>query len=379
MDSLQPDKRKPPLPSIQREITLHEVNLETKSIKFRADVPDSLSYERLEVSFTLLNDSEISLTVEHLHEGLYGCGVSDQLFLRLTEATSIARLEAFSGEKTVATSNRVFVTHLQDIRTGRSLKRERSMKEAQQSPTKFHEVYWSILEEGDDEAAKSFLDSFNIHVTDLPGAMIFRAVRPVWERDRSFMMIRGRTWIPSDNIHDAVVNFFDRHYKRLGRHVDNKSPDGIANFMQILLTTSVVLQAQIEQVVEGLKERADKPLRPEEWARQRDRLASYFRRHKELLLRFAQEYLLPMSKKYPASEIGEHLSPDAEALRSLTTKFIKLHEQLESLRIGKLRVESVTGRLVVPPLFSSLFNEKEWTKFEREVVAALSVMDRISC
>jgi hypothetical protein len=44
----------------------------------------------------------------------------------------------------------------------------------------------------DDEAIKSFLDSFNVHASDLPVPAIYRAVRPIWERDRAFMVIRGR-------------------------------------------------------------------------------------------------------------------------------------------------------------------------------------------
>jgi hypothetical protein len=377
MESLQTDKRKPPLPPVRREITLCEVNLETKTVKIRAVLPDSLSYDRLEAVFTLPNDTEVSIAVSHLHEEWYGAGVSEELFRTLTEGTSVARMVALADENQAASSNGLFVTHLQDVRTGRSLRRVRALKEAEQSPAKFDEVYWTILEEGGEETARNFLDTFNVHVTDLPGATIFRAVRPVWERDRAFMMIRGRTWTPSDDIHDAVLKFFDRHYKRLGRHVENRSPDGIENFMHILLTTAVVLKAQIEQAVEGLRERAERPLRPEEWARQRDRLASYYRRHKELLQRLTHEYLLPMSKKYPAAEIREGLIPDAEALRSLTARFFQLHDQLEGLRLGKLRVESISGRLAVPPLFSSLFNEKEWPKYEHEINVALNLADGI--
>lgn len=349
-------------------IRLMEANVEERLLRLRLLLPEVLSYGRLLATLALPDESKHVLTIREASEELYVGELSEELLQKLSEVTSVARVEAHDGGEVVATSNGVFVVHLQDIRTGRSLRRERSLQEAQQSPARFVEVFGSYLEGGDEEATKNFLDSFNVRVTDIPVPAIYRAVRPVWETERALMVIRGRPWAISDTVHEAVLRFFERHHKRLLRHVENRSPDGMPNFLHILLTTDAVLYGQIGHGVAGLKERAQSPLRPEEWSRQRDRLASYFTRHRELLDCLAKQYLTPMSKKYPAAKIREHLAPEAEMLRSLASRVINLRNELEALRVGSLRVESVPCRAGVAPLFpASLFHQSQWPRYEREL------------
>jgi hypothetical protein len=365
---LEPEVREIVPHPAQHEIRLFEADLDEKSIRLTFSLPDDLKYDQLFAALAPSGDNKIALPLIHLSEETYAAEVSEQLLQKLSESSSVVHIEAHDKGELSATSNGMFLIYLQDIKTGRSLRRERSLKEAQQSPAQFVEVFGSILEEGDDEATKNFLDSFNVRVTDLPVAVIYRGVGPVWERERAFMEIRGRPWSISESVHEAVLKFFERHHRRLLRHVENRSPDGVPNFMHILLTTGAVLHGQVEQGVIALKARAGLPLRPEEWSKQRDRLARYFSLHKDLLDCLAKQYLVPMARRYSASKIKEHLAPESEMLESLTASMMKLQQELETLRIEKLRVESTPGRLGVAPVFpASLFHPSQWPRYERDV------------
>lgn len=359
-------------------IRLAEANVDERRLRLRLSLPESLNHDRLVATLTLPDDSKQALPLRHLSEDTYVGDILEQMLQKLSEVTSVAQVEAHDGPELVATSNGVFVICLQDIRTGRSLRRERSLREAQQSSERFVEVFNSYMEGGDDEATKNFLDNFNIRVTDIPVPVIYRAIEPVWEKDRAFMMIRGRSWAISDTMHEAVLKFFERHHKRLMRHVENRIPEGIPNFMHILLTTDVVLHGQIEHGIAGLSARAASPLRAEEWSRQRERLASYFVRHKDLLDCLAKQYLAPMSRRYKATKIKEYLAPEAEMLRSLADRVMKLRDELEALRVEKLRVESVPGRIAVAPLFpASLFHQSQWARYQREVSLAQGMVESL--
>lgn len=363
---------KPPHPLIR----LAEANVAEKLLRLRLSFPESLAHARLVATLALPDESKHALPLGRVSEEVYAGELSEELLQKLSEVTSVARAEAHDGGEVVATSNGVFAVHLQDITTGRSLRRERSLREAQQSPARFVEVFGAYLEGGDEEATRNFLDSFNVRVTDIPVPVMYRAVRPVWETERAFMAIRGRPWAISDTVHEAVLKFFERHHKRLLRHVENRSPEGIPNFLHILLTTDAVLHGQIGHGVAGLRERSGAPLPPEEWSRQRDKLASYFARHRELLACLAKQYLAPMSRRYPAAKIREQLAPEAEMLRSLAARVISLRNELEALRVGRLRVESTPGRVRVAPLFpSSLFHESQWPRYERDVAAAQATVE----
>ncbi len=375
---LQPEEREKVPAQVRRQINLLEASLDEKLIRLRALLPDIIRFDHLSAALTFLDDTKSVIPLRHLSEQVYVGEVSEQLLQKLSESSSVVHIYANENRKRVATSNGMFVTYLQDIGTGRSLRRERSLKEARQSPAQFFEVFASIVAEGDDEATKNFLDSFNVRVTDLPLPEIYRAVKPVWEVDRAFMMIRGRPWIISDTVHEAVIKFFDRHYKRLQRHVENRSPEGLPNFMHIVLTTGAVLHGQIAHGVAGLKARASLPFRPEQWSRQRDRLAAYFSRYKDLLDCLTKQYLSPMSRRYQAAEIKEHVIRDPEMLQSLTSSVINLRKELETLRVEKLRVERVLGDPGVAPLFpASLFHESQWPTYERELNSSQGLVEAL--
>ncbi len=356
-------------------IRLYEANLNENRIRLAVQMPENFSLNDLTAVFILQDDSEIKLPLDVLRDGVFIGTVTEDLYRRLTEAATVVRVEALDGDDHVGASNVVFVTCLRDPKTGRSLWRERLLEEARQSPGRFVEVFSSILDEEDEEAAKNFLDSFNIHITDVPIPEIFRAVAPVWEREIAMMVIRGRGWRTSESMYASVMNFFERHYKRLQKHVRSLDIEGIPNFVHIMLTTAAVLEAQIARTVGTLSARAENPMRPEEWSRCRDSLASHFRRYRELLNCLALEYLSPMLRKGQKAKIKERLMPEIDSLLTHYARMIAHRAQIEELRVEKLRViRSTSGEYVEPPLFTSLFSVLEWLKYERDLDAIMKII-----
>ena len=367
------DKREPA--AEPTELRLHEANLDEDRIRLVVQMQAELTLKDFVAVFILQNDSEVTLPLDILREGTFTGTVTEDLYRRLTEAAAVVRVEAIENEDALVTSNVVFVTCLRDPKTGRGVRRERLLEEARQSPGRFAEVFDSVIEE-DEQAIKKFLDSFDIHVTDLPVPEVFHAVAPVWEREVALMVIKGKGWRMSESVYESVMDFFERHYKRLQKHVKSRSPAGISNFMHIMLTTAAVLEAQIARTVGGLSARAEEPMRTEEWQKCRDMLASYFRRYRELLNCLALEYLSPMSRSSQQARIKERLTPEAEMLRSYHARMLAQREQLEQLRVKKLRVlRPASGERVEPPLFNSLFGAPEWLKYERDLATAMKIVD----
>lgn len=356
-----------PKPSLEpNTIKLFEANLSEKSVRLRAQMPGDVSFEQAVALFNLPDDSQVSIPLEGTQEGEFAGAVSDELFLKVTEAATVVKIEALKGGAVVAASNNIFVTYLQDMKTGRSLRHERLLQEARQSPARFSEVFRSMLEEGDDEAAKNFLDSIDIKVSDLPVPDVFRAFGPISEQSPALMVIRGRGWQISESVHDAVKRFFERHLKRLRRHVNGGSPAGIPNFMQILLTTAVVIETQIARVVGGLSDRGEEPLLPEEWGECRRRLESYYLRHRELLEILSQDFLRPMLRRGQGTKVRELITPEVEQLQILHDRVLKLHAELEEIRTRTLRVRRAGGALGSPSFFpADLLGEKQWARYER--------------
>jgi HKD family nuclease len=375
---LQPGAREPRTGPGPHPIKLLEANLSEKSVSLRAQTPEGGVYDQVTAVFTLPDDSEVSIPLDEVREGEFQGAVAEELFQKLTEAATVVRVVTLSGGVAGAVSNSVFVMYLQDIKTGRSLRRERLLREARQSPARLSEVYVSILEEGDDEAAMNFLDSLDIYVTDVPVPDVFRAMGPVWERGEALMVIKGRGWQISDSVHEAVINFYERHFKRLRRHVNDRSPAGIPNFMHILLTTSAVLEAQVGRIVGGLSARGEEPLRPEQWAECRRRLESYYMRYKDLLKCLTQDFLRPMLRHGHAAKLKEMLLADAEQFRILHGRMLGLRVRLEELRAKGLRVRRAAGALSKPPFFSNdLLEEKQWERYLKELDSAVTVVGGI--
>lgn len=73
------------------------------------------------------------------------------------------------------------IINLLDIQSGKHVRRERYIKEAQQSAVDFFRVLESLIKEGDEEPLITFFNFCDIPIMDVSRPFYGRGMRPVWD------------------------------------------------------------------------------------------------------------------------------------------------------------------------------------------------------
>jgi len=95
-------------------------------------------------------------------------------------------------------------------------------------------------------------------------------------------------------LHEATLKFFEQHLRKLKRHTESLSLDGVANFLQIFLSMGSLLRMQIERLVIALEARqTDVPV--QKWGECRELWDVYFLKFRELMECLWDDYLDPLS------------------------------------------------------------------------------------
>ena len=188
------------------------------------------------------------------------------------------------------------MTNLLSIENDRPVRRERHIKEAQQSAAQFFAVLSDLLQGDDDQALLTFLSYCNIPVGGISRAPVLRHIKPTWDGGVGMRSLGERNLKVFFDLHQATLDFFDRHFRRLQRHVASRSPEGIANFMHIFLAMGGVLRAQMERITQGLESK-NSPLTTTEWFDCRNGINVYFGRFKLMMDCLWKDYLSPMLRQ----------------------------------------------------------------------------------
>jgi hypothetical protein len=147
------------------------------------------------------------------------------------------------------------------------------------------------------------------------------------------------------------------------RHCGRASVTGIPNFMHMALAIGDVLRAQVERALAGL-ERTRCPLTVEAWHEHRQRLAKDLTTFRSVVELLYDDYVPALEDRFKAGAIREAIQPDLEPLTTLCTAFLEVRNRVESCRGGALRVRTVTGDLVVPPIFHhDLLGKSRWSEW----------------
>jgi hypothetical protein len=77
-------------------------------------------------------------------------------------------------------------------------------------------------------------------------------------------------------LHDAVIDFVQRHRRRLARHIECGTAKGIPNFLHILLIIENLLLSQIDRVIFALEAESKTGIRAERWHRIRSDPNTYY-------------------------------------------------------------------------------------------------------
>ncbi len=206
----------------------------------------------------------------------------------------------------------------------------------------------------------------NIPVGGISRAPALRHIKPTWDGGIGMRSLGERNFKVFFDLHQATLDFFDRHFRRLQRHVASRSPEGIANFMHIFLAMGGVLRAQMERITQGLESK-NSPLTTTEWFECRNGINVYFSRFKMLMDCLWKDYLSPMLKQNEVGEIKEHFSPDLEPLQNLYTDMNGFRARIERLRTTKLVHRNPQGEVKSPNYFDCVLSVERWTKYSQDL------------
>jgi hypothetical protein len=170
------------------------------------------------------------------------------------------------------------------------------------------------------------------------------------------------------NLHEAVLGFIDRHFRRLKRHTQKQDPGGIANFLHIFRALAGVLHSQATRIIVGL-EATKRPLSTNEWSQMRSHFDTHYYWFKKLMVCLWTEYLAPVRKTYGIQAIKDELEPELESIHLLCIDMLTLRDRVERLRTLNLRI---AGGINKPPeYFQCVFSENRWPSYKKETTTIL--------
>ncbi len=300
------------------------------------------------------------------------------LTVKLTEA-----LEERTGRESVIlsledcreqqASNRVFVINLQEDTAGRSIRKARYLKDAEQDAVGLLAVLHDLRSGDDEEALRTFLTYCNIPLALGP--------RPGWRgharngpSDDGMRGFGRRNFEMALSLHPLVLDFCDRHVKKLNRHISELRIEGVSNFVHISLAIAGILDAQIARALSGLE--ASTRVSPEEWFEFREVCDSYLLRYQTLNRLLWHEYLNELRFRYPTrmAQIQEGFAPELQPLQALSSSILNYRERVEQLRVTKCLLPARQSE--IPKhfgYFNSIFSDESWRRFavETQTVHAL--------
>jgi hypothetical protein len=214
------------------------------------------------------------------------------------------------------------------------------------------------------DALKVFLSFCDIPITLAPRPMLRH--RAEWSIRDSMRSFGARNFQLCRDLHEAVLQFCDRHMRKLRRHITDRDIDGVPNFVHIFLAINALLRSQIERAVQGLEAR-DGLVSTDEWAMCRELCNVYYDRFREITSCFWTEYLEPMRNEHPEVNFHELLAPDLDAIKETAADMLAFRDRIEALRKSKCILQA-TGAPY--GYFYSIMAPEPWARYRKAAESA---------
>jgi hypothetical protein len=162
------------------------------------------------------------------------------------------------------------------------------------------------------------------------------------------------------------MSFYNRHFKKLQRHIKDGGINGIANYLHIFLAMGGVLRSQVERLMQGLEACKD-PISADKWYQYRSNIDSYFIEFKEIMSCLHDQYLPNLLKFYKLEILRERFDPDLQPLKDLCMDMLTFHSRMEALSKSNLKIRTQTGEIIHPPFFKdNVFQPANWMRYATE-------------
>lgn len=168
------------------------------------------------------------------------------------------------------------------------------------------------------------------------------------------------------SIHDAAIAFCERHITRLSHHVPGTSIDAVPSCMHLARSVSRVLSRQVEQLIAGLEGAG--ALDAADWYAHRERLDRYLSTYLDLLRIVHSQWVAALLNAYPEQSVRDAVLPDLEPLTEYIESFLDVRDRVECCRGDRLKVRTMFGNLVVPPVHpTNLIDPEGWHRWTTQV------------
>lgn len=369
-DILQSSTNDDTFSATRPEIYLSEAILIEDKIRLNLDISKQLLFDKLKskIQFQDSNASSLDINPYSDIDNKYFTFISDAILHRLSNTSTIIQVEAFRNNKKVAVSNNILITNLLDIQTGKNVRRERRIKEAQQSIQQFFLVLNDLLADDDEEAFKIFLTFCDIPLTDASRPMFAPRMRTQWDGTKGMRTSGKKNLIIFKRLHELVINFITRHFRKLRQHVEYGGLNSITNFLHIFLASIGILRAQIERGLLGLELNA-RPISTDDWGNYREMLDLYYIKFEQLLTCLCEEYIPRLRKDYEMNKIKERFAPEIDELNSVFSDMISYRKKLDKLRFSTIEVSNKFGMIISPASYfpHNIFSDDLWVEYERNM------------
>lgn len=307
--------------------------------------------------------------------GFLRCELPDRLAKDLRTKPSMVQLGLLQDGKWTPQTNLLLVANLQDLATNQDQRRQRQIKEARESPQRFMEVLTLICSSEDEERLKAFLTYCDIPI-DLPVKLLRSRGNSETDQEKTGEALRTlgqKNLRHFELLHEAVIDFVDRHERRLKRHIDRGTVHGIPNFLHILLTIENLLLLQIERVIFALEAESQMRVDADRWFNTRAILDAYFVRLKSLLKITATDYVNAIDGSAPAEEVREAFSDGFPLVLELTDRSISSRDKIVALVGARLRINTGSGATDAQ-FFNECIGAKKWPQALREFETQRAVL-----
>jgi hypothetical protein len=294
-------------------------------------------------------------------------GIGEALERRTAREAVILSLENSAGKQI---SNRVFVINLQDDSTGLSVRKARYVKDAEQNTLGLLAVLHDLRSGLDEEALRTFLTYCSIPLMLGPRSQWRSLARDSSKADSGMRGFGPRNFDVALSLHQLVLEFCDRHFKKLERLVSERRVESIPNFLHISLAIAGILDAQMDRALSGLE--AKTVVSQDEWYRFREVCDAYLLRFRDLNKLLWDDFLNKLILRYPkkVKQIREAFAPELQPLQTLSGSILHYRKRVEELRVAKCHLPTYGGAVPTPfQYFNSIFEGTRWEHFAAGIQA----------
>jgi len=366
--------------STSHGIHLGEATLVEDKIYISAVIPSGIDQNSVKVRLSFKEDSDMLWPVTTLEDNSIFSQVTSRGIQLINKASTLIRIEANQQDNgNPILSNTILITNLVDIHSGKNLRKERHIEEAQQSTVQFFNVLQELVNWGSESELLTFLKFCNIQVMEALRPILFSSgITREWDISRGMRNLGERNLFVFNNLHETAIQFVDRHINKLQQHVDYGSVNGIPNFIHIMLAIGGVISVQIERTIRGFEEKQE-PLSIQEWYDFRQKYHEYFDKYRQLIDIFCFQYVRNMISTYGLDEVQKRFGPDIRDIQDMLRKVLTYREKIESLRTRKLKVKTDSGNLVIPKYFHwCILAEEQWIELKNEIGDGILVVNKLS-